>query len=154
MNDETVDDVFRDFTSRTYYLNCDDNFDDDEVDDHNHEIANQNLESYNLSPLNCLPKPEITYTTNKVIKIRPNYGVSSSIPSSNSSTISSSTNTTNTTSNNITITSTPTTNREILIVTSPINRDFTSPTGLSNGAVDIRRRRDKIKKRSDLSDKI
>ncbi|KAH9588299.1 Arf-GAP with coiled-coil, ANK repeat and PH domain-containing protein 2 [Schistosoma haematobium] len=154
LNDETVDDVFRDFTSRTYYLNCDDNFDDDEVDDHNHEIANQNLESYNLSPLHCLPKPEITYTTNKVIKIRPNYGVSSSIPSSNSSTISSSTNTTNTTSTNITITSTPTTNREILIVTSPTNRDFTSPTGLSNGAVDIRRRRDKIKKRSDLSDKI
>ncbi|VDO80431.1 unnamed protein product [Schistosoma margrebowiei] len=154
MNDETVDDVFRDFTSRTYYLNCDDNFDDDEVDDHNHEIANQNIESYNLSPLHCLPKPEIIYTTNRVIKIRPNYEVSSSIPSSNSSTISSSTNTTNTTSTNITITSTTTTNREILIVTSPTNRDVTSPTGLSSGAVDIRRRRDKIKKRSDLSDKM
>ncbi|CAH8547065.1 unnamed protein product [Schistosoma rodhaini] len=158
LNDETVDDVFRDFTSRTYYLNCDDNFDDDdEVDDNNHRIVNHNIESYNLSPIHspsCLPKPEITYTTNKVIKIRSNYGVNSSIPSSNSSIISNSTNTTNTNSTNITITSTPTTNREIIIISSPINNDPTSPTRVSGGAVDVRRRRDKNKRHSDLSDKI
>lgn len=156
LNDETVDDVFRDFTSRTYYLNCDDNFDDDdEVDDNDHRIVNHNIESYNLSPIHspsCLPKPEITYTTNKVIKIRSNYGVNSSIPSSNSSIISNSTNTTNTTSTNITITSTPTTNREIIIMSS-INYDLTSPTRVSGGAVDIRRRRDKNKRHYDLSDK-
>lgn len=156
LNDETVDDVFRDFTSRTYYLNCDDNFDDDdEVDDNDHRIVNHNIESYNLSPIHspsCLPKPEITYTTNKVIKIRSNYGVNSSIPSSNSSIISNSTNTTNTTSTNITITSTPTTNREIIIMSS-INYDLTSPTRVSGGAVDIRRRRDKNKRHYNLSDK-
>ncbi|CAH8503432.1 unnamed protein product [Schistosoma turkestanicum] len=165
LNDETVNDVFRDFTLRTYYLNCEENF-DDEVNDHNYDkiVVCNNTKSFDCSPTrssSCLIKPDIKYTTNTIIRIRPNYKVNSSIPSSNNSISSGSSssnnsgnNTINTTYTSATTTSTPISNHGIIIITSPTNHYVTSPTRGAGGAVDARRRHDKNKKHSDLSDEI
>nr|CAH8849300.1 unnamed protein product [Trichobilharzia regenti] len=68
LNDETVSDVFHDFTSRTYYLNCDDYNDDGANDDDDTVRLSRELYDPSFSK----------YTTDRVVKIRPNYQVDSS----------------------------------------------------------------------------
>ncbi|KAH8876827.1 Arf-GAP with coiled-coil, ANK repeat and PH domain-containing protein isoform 2 [Schistosoma japonicum] len=166
LNDETVIDVFHDFTLRTYYLNCDDNVTDNEDDTNNDDddygqIICTNLKSCDFSqpyPSTHLPKPEVTYVTDKIIKIRPNYEIDSSIQhgSSSSGSISSSGGsiyTINTTNVATTTATSSSINNEIIII-NPSNKlsVTTSPCGLG-GAVDIRRRRIRNKKHPDFTDK-
>ncbi|CAH8553277.1 unnamed protein product [Heterobilharzia americana] len=140
LSDETVNDVFRDFTSRTYYLNCDDydNVDGDDDDGYeDDETICTNLESYELS----LPRTDKkAYTTNKIIKIRSIYERNlQTLPSNNTNGV-------------ILITSTTTNTTSVASTPSTITTAATPACGAI--AVDIRRRRDRSHQNSfDSSEK-